>query len=305
MSMSKPTSSEVKFGDWISEGWKMFAEQWKGWVIHSLVAVVIISASIVPFFIVVLGLGAFSDAAGAAAAPMLIVLLSLLFMVISMIVSGALVSGMYASAFKQLQGGAITVRDLFSRLDRLPAVVGASLLIGILTMIGFVLCVIPAFLVMGLFYFTIPLIVFEDMGVIDAMKASKEVAERNIWMFTLFAFVVALIAQAGSYACYVGILATYPLHFTIGVIAYRDCFGVPGARSFASATAPHAAPYSPQYPQPPFPPPYGPQYPPPAPPAGSPQYPPAEQGSSVCPFCNGVVPPNARFCPNCRASLEG
>ena len=27
---------QVRFGDWISEGWKMFTEQWKGWVTVSL-----------------------------------------------------------------------------------------------------------------------------------------------------------------------------------------------------------------------------------------------------------------------------
>jgi hypothetical protein len=64
------------------------------------------------------------------------------------------------------------------------------------------------------------------------MAESKEVVQKNLIMFILFQFVVQLIAQSGQYLCYVGLLATFPLQFTMSIIAYRDCFGVQGARSF-------------------------------------------------------------------------
>src|SRR6185295_8832266 len=34
--MDNAPKIEVRFGDWIGEGWKMFTEQWKGWVKISL-----------------------------------------------------------------------------------------------------------------------------------------------------------------------------------------------------------------------------------------------------------------------------
>jgi uncharacterized membrane protein len=86
------------------------------------------------------------------------------------------------------------------------------------------MCYLPAFVVAGLTYFTLPLIVRKNVGVLDALTQSKDVAKKDWIMFTLFAFVVSLIAQVGVYACYVGIIFSFPLTFTIGVVAYRDCF---------------------------------------------------------------------------------
>jgi len=31
------TLPKVRFGEWIGEGWNMFAEQWKVWVLNALV----------------------------------------------------------------------------------------------------------------------------------------------------------------------------------------------------------------------------------------------------------------------------
>src|SRR6185503_7271947 len=33
---NNPAPPQVRLGDWIGEGWRMFTEQWKGWVTVSL-----------------------------------------------------------------------------------------------------------------------------------------------------------------------------------------------------------------------------------------------------------------------------
>jgi hypothetical protein len=172
-----------------------------------------------------------------------------------------------------------------------------------LNLIGSMLCVIPGLIVMGAMYFAIPLVVHGGYGSTEAMRLSREATRGDLFMFVLFALVVSLIAQAGAYACYVGYLATLPLTFTIGAVAYRDVFGVAGARSFASkAVAPNA------YGAPPLPPGYqqpGPPqwsgYAPPAQPPGAGQWPgyapPAQppgsyQGPPVAPIVPSAVPPS-------------
>src|SRR2546426_734909 len=47
--MNSNSTIQVRFGDWISEGWKMFTEQWKGWVTIALGF----------FVVVILPIGAF------------------------------------------------------------------------------------------------------------------------------------------------------------------------------------------------------------------------------------------------------
>jgi hypothetical protein len=122
------------------------------------------------------------------------------------------------------------------------------------------------------------------------MKESYAVTSRSLLMFTIFVLVTYLIASAGTYVCYIGMIITWPLLFTISAVAYRDCFGLEGALSFARrvhARQPWELP-PPQYEA--------------APPASfaSPQQPPR----TACPQCGVSVPQTARFCNRCGYHLN-
>lgn len=252
---------EVRLGEWISEGWKMFTEQWKAWVINTLIFLGIAG---VPVLAVIIGFYAYLITTLTSASPgrppdiapeSILVFYAIFFAVwaFAMVASCFFLGGMHQSAIKQLQGGKIEVRDLFSGAKYFFPVLGATLLTMILTMIGAMLCIVPAFLVAGCLFFTMPLIVHRRLGVIEAMKTSYELTKQNIWMFALFAFVVQLLSQAGAYALYVGLLATVPLLFTISAVAYRDTFGVEGARFFRPVAPPahgYPQPYGAAYPAP-------------------------------------------------------
>jgi len=254
-----------------------------------------------------------------AAAPLLLIYLGLLGVFLLMLpISALLMGGMYKAAFKQLRGGQVEFRDLFSARDQFFPLLGAILLHALCVGVASLFCIIPGYIVSGLLMFTIPLVLERKMGIIDAMQASREVTQKNWLMFTLYAFVVQLIASLGTYACYIGILATWPLMFTMTVVAYRDCFGLPGALSFAGPSAqppgyyqtppsgyapPTYAPPPPGYPPPPAP------YPPPgagysAPPPGvTPSAAPPSQTSLTCPRCQAALPVGAVFCANCGATV--
>jgi uncharacterized membrane protein len=201
-----------------------------------------------------------------------------------------LMGGAYRAAFKQLRGGLVEFRDLFSARNCYWRLLGAMFIHGALTAIGAMLCIIPAFIVSGLLFFTMPLIVERNLGVFEAMRASRDVTQPNLLMFTLFAFVVQLIASAGSYACYVGLLASWPLLFTITAVAYRDCFGVSGARSFLQAAPAQQAGYE-------------------APPVFSMPSPAQETaspaaGTQLCANCQTSLPATALFCPRCGTNVS-
>ena len=204
--------------------------------------------------------------------------------IVLMPLSVFVMGGAYRAAFKQLRGGRVEFRDLFSARDCYWRLLGATLIHFALAALGAVLCVIPAFIVAGLFFFTLPLIVERNLGVFEAMRASRDVTQPNLLMFTLFAFVVQLIASAGSYACYVGLLASWPLLFTITAVAYRDCFGVSGARSFLQPAPSQQAGYG-------------------APPVVYPAPPPPAERMLVCENCQTSLPATAQFCPRCGTNI--
>ncbi len=43
----------VRFGEWISEGWNMFAEQWKVWVLNALVLSLVTVVPLLGIYILV------------------------------------------------------------------------------------------------------------------------------------------------------------------------------------------------------------------------------------------------------------
>ena len=304
--MSTYRSSEVKFGDWISEGFRMFAEQWQVWVLQSLVVFAAILVLVACGFGAFMGFGLLMGSTMQdSSAGLLLFLILAPFVFIFWAASIALTCGMYKTAFKQLQGGKIQVSDVFSAMDCLGTALLAGLCTSALVLVGLVFCVIPGIIIAGMLHFTIPLIVHQRLSVFDAMAESKETVQKNLLMFILFQFVVQLIAQSGQYICYVGLLATFPLQFTIGVISYRDCFGVAGARSFQPPPVNPASYSGPPGWRPDPPEHYSPQQHPPAPgppinPASQ-QWPPSAVAPEppLCGSCGTILPPGARFCPAC------
>jgi hypothetical protein len=260
----------------------MFVEQWKGWVLNILVVLLAILAPTIPFLVVFFGLIAAAGNSSSGEMPLLFWPLTFIYILVVGVVAMVLAGGLYSSALNQLRGGRVSPRDLLSAWDTFPQLLLAAILIWILASIGTMLCIIPGLLVQGLFFFTIPLIIDRRLGAVEAMKTSYNLASKNMVMFTLFALVTALISSLGVYACYVGLLVTYPLHFTIGAAAYRDCFGVPGARAFLPPEQQSSS--IPLVPQPPS------VVPQPATP-------------SFCPGCQATVPQTAAYCPRCGSPL--
>lgn len=246
-----PQAAKVRW-EWIGEGWNMFAQRWATWVVHMLVFVLVVAAIIAPLYIIAIVSSVAASATESSDAPPVIVFLAMmLFYPLLLLAIAFLTAGTYKTAMKQLRGEPTSLGDLFSGGDCFFRVLGAILLVAILAGIGGVFCIIPGLIVQGLCFFTLPLVVERRMGPIAAIQASIEAAKNDWLMFTLFTFVVGLIASLGAIACGIGVLATYPLFFTITAVAYRDVFGVAGASG-------------PQTYSPPPPPDYGMNPPPPA-----------------------------------------
>lgn len=341
--MEQRPVATVKWGEWINEGWQMFAAKWQVWVPMMLVFIVALVVPILPVYILAIGMNIATvggDPESMGAVPVIVPMLAGVGGLITLCLSAFMLGGIYRTAFKQMRGEPISVKDLFSAGDVFPSMLGALFLVGLCVGVGAVFCLVPGFLAAGLLFFTFPLIVEKKLGVFDAMQRSFETTRPNMWMFMAFAFVVAILGSLGQLACYVGLLVTYPLQFLIAAAAYKDCFGVTGARGIGAlpsaqpayppqaynqqswsnqppasygqpvAPPPPAAqprPFSPPAPPPPQPfTPPAPAAPPPAPPSQPPFVP-----TQVMPVPDlpGSAPPSElkgdqKTCPHCQALLQ-
>lgn len=225
--------------EWIGDGWKLFTQQWGAWVVHMLAFVLVMLIPIIPFYAVAVAASlAAASTDHPEGASILVFLMMLIMIPLVMAAASFLLGGAYKSAMKQLRGEPFRIGDLFSAGDCFLRVWGVVLLVAILGAIGGMLCILPAFIVQGLCFFAIPLVVERRMGPIEAIQASIAATKKDWLMFTVFALVVQIIASAGSILCYVGLLASYPLLFTITSVAYRDVFGVTGANRTQSYNPP-------------------------------------------------------------------
>ena len=305
---------EVKWGEWIGGGWQMLLARWQVWIPMMLVFFLAMLIPILPVYILILG-ASFASQGGeapSAAVGLLAPLVGLVGMVITLGLSAFMMGGAYRTAFKQLRGETIRIGDLFSGKDLTGKMLITLLLYGLCAMGGFLLCVFPMYIVMGLLMFTIPLVVERGLSPVDALRTSFEKTKGNWLMFTLFAFVAGLIAQVGIIGCYIGVVATLPLHFLITSVAYRDVFGVPGAKGAQQIPNSYASPSWQQGGQPSYMPP-PPQYTPPQapqsymPPQPAPQViapsAPAASDQIACPNCNALLARTAKFCNYCGKPL--
>src|SRR5262249_34455139 len=158
--MTSDAVPQVRFGDWINEGWNMFVAQWKGWVVLSLglFCVVALPVIILMFFMYAATFAAAvgSSRGGADASPFVALTFFggiFLIILITLPVSVLLMGGMYRAAFKQMRGGRIEFSDLFSARDCYWKLLGASILHGLLIAIASLLCIIPGWIVGGLLFF--------------------------------------------------------------------------------------------------------------------------------------------------------
>ncbi|HWQ36495.1 MAG TPA: zinc-ribbon domain-containing protein [Blastocatellia bacterium] len=283
----QPQSSPKVRWEWIGEGWKLFTQQWQSWVLMTLAYIVIaaIPAGLIYGLMLALIFSSMDPNSGAPPqVPVTLFLVYPLFALVILLLSAWLMSGMYRAAFKQLRGGQVAVSDLFSGGPYFLRMLGALLLMGLLSIIGAMLCFLPALAVPGLMFFAIPLIIEGNVGAVDALRTSFETTKKDWLMFILFAIVLNFLSSAGVYACGIGLLATLPLLFLTHAVAYRDCFSVAGAQSYAPSIPPPPPQYAEPLPQPAY---------------GVPE----PQPRKFCLNCGAEIRSGSKFCPRCGTAM--
>ncbi|HTE20893.1 MAG TPA: hypothetical protein VK689_21215 [Armatimonadota bacterium] len=285
------TTPAPRIGEWLSEAFSLFGQQWQVWVGQGLVCLFIGYApsilGMIAYMAIVFGSGFATSSSDPSKSPAafttMLAAMGAMYggLFLSIFTYVYTWSGMTRTAAKQLRGEPIRTRDIFSAGDVYLPALGVTLVVGVLYVFGAILCLVPGLLVMGLFTFSHSLVVEKRMGVSEALRTSWETTKPHMWMYLLWHLLVMIISSVGTYACYVGVAVTLPIAVLALVIAYRDVIGIPGA------LPPLNARQSPAAPQPMGN--YGPAGPPVA--------------AAPCPSCGRGVAAGAVVCPSCSAAL--
>lgn len=99
--------------------------------------------------------------------------------------------------------------------------VATSIIVGIATVIGFVLLIVPGIIVAIVFGFSLYLVIDKGLGPIEAMKESARLTKGNRWNLFLLGVLLVGINILGFLALLVGLLVTLPLSVLAVIHAYR------------------------------------------------------------------------------------
>lgn len=98
---------------------------------------------------------------------------------------------------------------------------GATLLVGILTVIGFFLLIVPGVILMLMWLFVKFLIIDKNLGPIEAMKVSARMTKGHRLELLLLMMFVLAVNIIGLALLFIGLFVTVPLTLLILVDAYR------------------------------------------------------------------------------------
>jgi uncharacterized membrane protein len=124
-------------------------------------------------------------------------------------------------SLKVYDGGKPEVSDVFAPARFYWRFLLAEILYGLLVTAGMILCVIPGIYWGVRYHFFGYFIVEQDMGPIEAIKASGTIARGAWWELFFLFFLCWLISIAGAILCGVGLLFAYPIIFMAIVYAYK------------------------------------------------------------------------------------
>ena len=155
----------------------------------------------------------------------------LLFAVISMaagtihfgglLVQGPLTYGLYVLALGITRGRSVEFSELFTGFQKFVPTFVAGLLIGLFTLIGSFLCVIPGILVAILYLPTYLYMIDEGLDFWPAMEKSRTVVWENLGQWALLFVALVLLNIVGLLCCGVGLVLTGALSILTITKAYE------------------------------------------------------------------------------------
>jgi uncharacterized membrane protein len=152
------------------------------------------------------------------------ILISFIGWIVLLVVSAVIQSAYYSGVLDIANGQPVSVGSFFKPRS-IGNVVLASLIVGVITSIGFVLCVIPGLIASIMLMFAIIALLDRGLSAVDSIKASFDIAKANFGPVFLTWLVIVVAVIIGALLCGVGLLVALPVVSLIEVYAWRKLSG--------------------------------------------------------------------------------
>ena len=150
--------------------------------------------------------------------------------IISSIVTFALypiVYSIYTMAYKFDHYKNVEFSDLFVHYKdgKFLRIFLTSVVIYIIGIIGLFLCIIPGIVVYIMWMLAIPLVVFADAKVSEALTYSMKLAFKDFGSFLLFLLAIVGVWILGLLLCCVGLIVALPFTYVLIYVLYKEVIG--------------------------------------------------------------------------------
>ncbi len=143
---------------------------------------------------------------------------------VQLVVSGAIGSAYFVGVLDIADGRPVSFGSFFKPRN-IVAVVLAALVVGVLTTVGLVLCILPGLAVAVFGWFTTVAIVDRNLSPMDGIRASFALAKANFGTVLLAWLVGLAIEFVGFLACGVGLLVAIPVSYLFQAYTWRKLSG--------------------------------------------------------------------------------
>jgi uncharacterized membrane protein len=207
-----------EIGEVLSAAFEAFKNNWVVLVFAPIITGVLIMPAFIPM-IVLIATGAID-----VNSPEYYGVYSLT-MLITVVLEAFFYVGLFRLALGAARGERVEFGGLFSGASRFLPMLGAIFLVLIPVYFGFLLLIVPGvILALGL-YMTTMFVVDQNMGPIDAMKASWAATDGHKMHLFLFGLVAMGIAIASEIACFLPIFVAIPVLLVAHAIVYLRMTG--------------------------------------------------------------------------------
>lgn len=145
-----------------------------------------------------------------------------------LVVYYALFAALIQMGVRQVRGEPIHWTDSLRFGGRLPAVLGATFLVGGVTSLGCLLFCVPGLVAMAGSMMVFPLVTDRGVPVLEAFRLSWQTAGRQIGPCLLLMIAGTAVSQVGFFVLVLGAMVGVPVYALVFALIYREFFeGVP------------------------------------------------------------------------------